>query len=147
MEVLEILGIQKNNQGASTGVSWNTNRANGELEVISPVDGRLLATVYLASEQDYRDCSAAAGKAFRTWRTVPPPKRGEIVRLIADALRARKTPLGTLVSWEMGKSLQEGLGEVQEMIDICDFAVGQSRQLYGSTMASERTEHRLYEQY
>jgi aldehyde dehydrogenase (NAD+) len=147
MEILDQLGIRKNNQGASTGRGWNSTRNNGELEVISPVDGRVLASVYLASEQDYRDCVNAAQEAFNRWRTVPPPKRGEAVRQIGEALRARKTPLGTLVSLEMGKSLQEGLGEVQEMIDICDFAVGQSRQLYGRTMASERPEHRLYEQY
>jgi aldehyde dehydrogenase (NAD+) len=147
MEILNELGIKEKNPGASTGISWSTTRDSGERAVISPVDGRLLATVSLASEQDYRDCVASAKAAFQTWRTVPPPKRGEIVRRIGDALRARKTPLGTLVSWEMGKSLQEGLGEVQEMIDICDFAVGQSRQLYGATMASERPEHRLYEQY
>ncbi len=147
MEILNELGIQEKNQGASTGSDWNTTRENGELAVISPVDGRLLATVYLASVQDYRHCVASARAAFHTWRSMPPPRRGEIVRRIGDALRARKTPLGALVSWEMGKSLQEGLGEVQEMIDICDFAVGQSRQLYGATMASERPEHRLYEQY
>ena len=147
MEILNELGIKEKNPGASTGTGWNSTRDSGELAVISPVDGRLLATVSLASEQDYRDCVASAKAAFHTWRTVPPPKRGEIVRRIGEALRARKTPLGTLVSWEMGKSLQEGLGEVQEMIDICDFAVGQSRQLYGVTMASERPEHRLYEQY
>jgi aldehyde dehydrogenase (NAD+) len=147
MELLERLGIKENNQGAATGSRWNSSRENGELAVISPVDGRLLASVYLASEEDYRDCVRAAKAAFATWRTVPPPKRGEIVRQIGEALRARKTPLGTLVSWEMGKSLQEGLGEVQEMIDICDFAVGQSRQLYGRTMASERPQHRLYDQY
>ncbi len=147
MEILNELGIKEKNPGASTGTAWSTTRDSGELAVISPVDGRLLATVSLASEQDYRQCVASAKAAFHTWRTVPPPKRGEVVRRIGEALRARKTPLGTLVSWEMGKSLQEGLGEVQEMIDICDFAVGQSRQLYGVTMASERPEHRLYEQY
>ncbi len=147
MEIFNTLGIQTKNQGASTGSRWNTTTENGELEVISPVDGRVLASVYLASEKDYRECVAAAREAFSHWRSVPAPKRGEIVRQIGDALRAKKTPLGTLVSWEMGKSLQEGLGEVQEMIDICDLAVGQSRQLYGFTMASERPEHRLYEQY
>jgi len=147
MEILATLGIQENNQGASTGRHWNSTRDSGELAVISPVDGRRLASVYLASEADYRDCVTAAKEAFAHWRTVPAPKRGEIVRQIGEALRAKKTPLGTLVSWEMGKSLQEGLGEVQEMIDICDFAVGQSRQLYGRTMTSERPDHRLYEQY
>ena len=147
MEILNTLGIQKDNQGASTGVNWTTSRTNGKIEVKSPVDGRLLATVFLASEEDYRACAKSAKEAFAGWRKVPPPQRGEIVRQIGDGLRAKKTALGTLVSWEMGKSLQEGLGEVQEMIDICDFAVGQSRQLYGCTMSSERVEHRLYEQY
>ena len=147
MEILNSLKIREKNQGSSTGSHWNRTRENGELEVISPVDGRRLASVYLASAQDYHDCAAAARDAFRSWRLVPAPKRGEIVRQIGEALRARKTSLGTLVSLEMGKSLQEGQGEVQEMIDICDFAVGQSRQLYGATMASERPEHRLYEQY
>ncbi len=147
MEILNTLGILEHNQGAATGVNWNTTQTNGTIEVISPVDGRLLATVYLASEEDYQNCAASAKVAFAQWRKVPPPKRGEIVRQIGDALRAKKIPLGTLVSWEMGKSLQEGLGEVQEMIDICDFAVGQSRQLYGCTMSSERMDHRLYDQY
>lgn len=147
MEILETLGIGNRNQGASTGVGWNTTRDKGELQVISPVDGRLLATVFLASKEDYRNCVERAKEAFCQWRMVPAPKRGEIVRQIGNELRAKKEPLGSLVSWEMGKSLQEGLGEVQEMIDICDFAVGQSRQLYGFTMASERGEHRLYDQY
>jgi len=147
MEILEALGIGKQNQGASTGVGWNTTRDSGDLQVVSPVDGRLLATVFLASKEDYRNCVAKAKEAFCLWRAVPPPQRGEIVRQIGNELRVKKEPLGSLVSWEMGKSLQEGLGEVQEMIDICDFAVGQSRQLYGFTMASERVEHRLYDQY
>ena len=147
MDILDTLGIHKNNQGAATGANWNTTQTNGKIDVTSPVDGRHLGTVFLASKEDYHNCIASAKEAFSQWRKVPPPKRGEIVRQIGDALRAKKTPLGTLVSWEMGKSLQEGLGEVQEMIDICDFAVGQSRQLYGCTMSSERVEHRLYEQY
>jgi len=147
MEILDALGIHRKNQGASTGRNWNRTTENGEMAVVSPVDGRVLASVYLASEADYRECVTVAKEAFRYWRTVPAPKRGDIVRQIGEALRAGKTSLGTLVSLEMGKSLQEGLGEVQEMIDICDFAVGQSRQLYGHTMTSERPEHRLYEQY
>ena len=147
MDILETLGIREKNPGASTGTRWLRSEGHDVLEVVSPIDGRRLAAVDLASEQDYRECAAAAREAFRTWRLVPAPKRGEIVRRIGEALRARKQALGTLVSLEMGKSLQEGLGEVQEMIDICDFAVGQSRQLYGLTMASERPEHRLYEQY
>lgn len=147
METLRALGIEELNPGASTGLKWNNRKPAGELDVFSPVDGRLLAKVALASEEDFRNCVAAARKAFSVWRTVPPPKRGEVVRQIGDRLRAKKSELGTLVSWEVGKSLQEGLGEVQEMIDICDFAVGQSRQLYGYTMASEREAHRLYDQY
>lgn len=147
MEILEKLGIDKLNQGACTGTFWNTTTSDGTIEVISPVDGRLLASVYRASEEDYRRCSTASVKAFAAWRRVPAPKRGEIVRQIGEALRTRKNELGALVTWETGKSLQEGLGEVQEMIDICEFAVGQSRQLYGRTMSSERAEHRLYEQY
>ena len=147
MEILDSLGIRKNNQGASTGTKWNRSREKGSLDVFSPVTGRLLASVYPASEEDCKNTIETAKKAFTSWRLTPAPKRGEIVRQIGDALRAKKEPLGTLVSWEMGKSLQEGLGEVQEMIDICDFSVGQSRQLYGYTMASERTEHRLYDQY
>ncbi len=147
MEILESLNIGRQNQGASTGTSWNTTGANGTIDVVSPVDGRILASVYRASEEDYRRCSAAARAAFTWWRSVPPPERGAIIRQIGDALRARKNELGALVTWETGKLLQEGLGEVQEMIDICDFGVGQSRQLYGRTMSSERLEHRLYEQY
>ena len=147
MPILESLGIKKKNQGASTGTKWNSARDHGEYQVLSPVDGSALASVYLAAAEDYQRCRLAAQDAFSAWRLTPPPKRGEIVRQIGDALRARKEPLGALVSWEMGKSLQEGLGEVQEMIDICDFAVGLSRQLYGRTMASERPDHRLFEQY
>ncbi|NNK94367.1 MAG: aldehyde dehydrogenase family protein [Desulfobacterales bacterium] len=147
MEFLKTLGIKTKNRGASTGTSWSSSTKSGELEVVSPVDGTILASVYLASEDDYRNCIVAAKRAFNEWRSVPAPHRGEIVRQISNVLRTKKEPLGTLVSWEMGKSLQEGMGEVQEMIDICDFAVGQSRQLYGFTMASERPEHRLYDQY
>ena len=147
MSVLKTLGIEKNNQGASTGCNWSRNRERESIKVISPVDGSCLASVFPASLDDYRNCVAKAREAFYSWRLVPAPKRGEIVRQIGEALRAKKEPLGTLVSLEMGKSLQEGLGEVQEMIDICDFALGQSRQLYGYTIASERPEHRLYDQY
>jgi aldehyde dehydrogenase (NAD+) len=147
MKILEELGIGKINGGASTGTGWSSGSEAGVLDVTSPVDGRLLASVRLASAEDYRNCAAQAGQAFLEWRKVPAPVRGEVVRQIGNALRARKKPLGSLVSWEMGKSLQEGLGEVQEMIDVCDFAVGQSRQLYGCTMTSERPDHRLYDQY
>lgn len=147
MKLLEDLGITGENRGASTGLSWCSTDTEGSIEVNSPVDGRLLATVQRCSAEDYHHCSAAAEETFGYWRSVPAPKRGEIVRQIGDSLRSAKTELGTLITWETGKSLQEGLGEVQEMIDICEFAVGQSRQLYGRTMSSERVEHRLYEQY
>jgi aldehyde dehydrogenase (NAD+) len=147
MKLLEDLGIASRNRGASTGLSWQTAGTEDSLEVISPVDGRLLATVDRCTQEDYQQCSTQAEQTFAFWRGVPAPKRGEIVRQLGEALRRAKTELGTLVTWETGKSLQEGLGEVQEMIDICEFAVGLSRQLYGRTMSSERVEHRLYEQY
>ncbi len=137
MDFLAPLKIQQLNSGVSTG---NTNLpAHGELiESYSPVDGKLIAAVQTANKSDYEAVIVKAQSAFLEWRTWPAPKRGEIVRQIGDALRANKEPLGKLVSYEMGKSLQEGYGEVQEMIDICDFAVGLSRQLYGLSMHSER---------
>lgn len=147
MIFMEKLGLTDMNQGASTGLSWNDTRDQGTLDIISPADGRKLASVYLASQADYDNIIEQAAKAFIQWRKVPAPQRGEVVRQIGNALRENKADLGALVSCEMGKSLQEGLGEVQEMIDICDFAVGQSRQLYGFTMHSERPEHRLYDHY
>lgn len=147
MKFLEALGIKEKNQGSSTGLNWNITCDQGEIDIISPVDGKLLASVYLASRDDYEKMIATAQEAFKAWRKVPAPKRGEIVRQIGNELRKNKEALGALVSCEMGKSLQEGWGEVQEMIDICDFAVGQSRQLYGSTIHSERENHRLYDQY
>ena len=147
MDFLKKLGIQKNNFGSSTGQKWYKSKSGGEIKVYSPVDGKLIATVYQASEKDYEKIVKEAEKAFKEWRILPAPKRGEIVRQIGIRLREYKEPLGTLVSYEMGKSLQEGLGEVQEMIDICDFAVGQARQLYGFTMQSERPMHRMYDQY
>ncbi|MCF8261205.1 MAG: aldehyde dehydrogenase family protein [Melioribacteraceae bacterium] len=147
MDFLKELGIKEKNFGASTGLTWFETTDNGELEVISPVDGKKIASVYLASEDDYEKIVETSQNAFKIWREVPAPKRGEVVRQIGDELRKYKDALGTLVSYEMGKSLQEGKGEVQEMIDICDFAVGQSRQLYGSTMHSERFQHRMYDQY
>jgi len=146
MDFLKRLGIKEQNSGASTGLEWLETRGE-KLEVVSPVDGRTIASVCLASEQDYERAVSRGQEAFRTWREVPAPKRGEIVRQIGLKLREHKDDLGALVSYEMGKPLQEGKGEVQEMIDICDFAVGQSRQLYGFTMASEREHHRMYEQY
>ena len=144
--VLQQLGIQSLNQGISTGTNnWHGNGAL--LESKSPVDGHVIGTVHLGGTQDYDKVVDTAHQAFLVWRNLPAPKRGEIIRQIGDRLRLHKDALGKLVSYEMGKSLQEGLGEVQEMIDICDFAVGLSRQLYGLTMHSERPMHRMYEQY
>ena len=143
---LHQLGIQQLNPGMSTG----TNHWNGRGSLLaskSPVDGQVIGTVHLGSQDDYLQIIDTAHNAFLSWRTVPAPKRGEIIRQIGDRLRQHKDSLGKLVSYEMGKSLQEGWGEVQEMIDICDFAVGLSRQLYGLTMHSERPLHRMYEQY
>ena len=147
MDFLKILGIKKKNFGSSTGQKWNETTDQGELKIYSPATGEFIASVYQASEADYNNVVKTADKTFKEWRKVPAPKRGEIVRQIGLKLREYKEPLGTLVSFEMGKSLQEGLGEVQEMIDICDYAVGQSRQLYGNMMVSERASHRMYDQY
>jgi aldehyde dehydrogenase (NAD+) len=142
---LQKLNIQDVNKGTSTG---SKSFGNGELIAsYSPVDGKLIGKVISTTKQDYEKVIESAQKAFTTWRLVPAPQRGEIVRQFGDKLRELKQPLGELVSYEMGKSLQEGLGEVQEMIDICDFAVGLSRQLHGLTMHSERPGHRMYEQY
>ncbi|NWF49080.1 MAG: aldehyde dehydrogenase family protein [Ignavibacteriaceae bacterium] len=147
MDFLKTLGIKEQNFGSCSGTLWQETKDQGELKIHSPVDGKKIASVYQASEKDYEELIKKGIKAFNYWRLVPAPKRGEIVRQIGNRLRQYKTALGTLVSYEMGKSLQEGLGEVQEMIDICDFAVGQSRQLYGFTMQSERPFHRMYDQY
>ncbi len=147
MEFLDKLGIKENNFGSSTGTEWLKTSVEGELKISSPADGKYIASVYQASAKDYEQIINKAVEAFHYWRKVPAPKRGEIVRQIGLKLREFKPYLGKLVSYEMGKSLQEGLGEVQEMIDICDFAVGQSRQLYGFTLASERPSHRMYDQY
>jgi len=146
MKFLQQLNINNTNQGVSTGVHWIESKGT-IIESYSPVDGKLIGNVVSADAAAYKKVMATATKAFEEWRMVPAPKRGEIVRQIGDALRKQKEPLGQLVSYEMGKSLQEGLGEVQEMIDICDFAVGLSRQLYGLTMHSERPLHRMYEQW
>ncbi|MCW5908354.1 MAG: aldehyde dehydrogenase family protein [Chitinophagales bacterium] len=144
--ILTQLGIKAVNDGTSTGTKWI--KSKGEvIESYSPVDGKLIAKVSCATAKEYETAVAKAQEAFKVWRNIPAPKRGEIVRQIGDELRQYKEPLGKLVSYEMGKSLQEGLGEVQEMIDICDFAVGLSRQLYGLTMHSERPNHRMYEQW
>jgi len=146
MNFLDILNLDKENKGASTGKNWLASKA-AALNSYSPVDGNLIGSVTTADKQCYEEITRAAQQAFLYWRTVPAPARGEIVRQIGEALREYKEPLGKLVSYEMGKSLQEGYGEVQEMIDICDFAVGLSRQLYGLTMHSERPGHRMYEQW
>jgi len=144
-EALVQLGVQPVNDGTSTGTHWFSNGDN--IESYSPVDGELIAKVKTTTKADYDVAMQAATKAFKTWRVMPAPQRGEIVRQFGDKLREKKEALGKLVSYEMGKSYQEGLGEVQEMIDICDFAVGLSRQLHGLTMHSERFGHRMYEQY
>lgn len=144
--VLKQLGIANSNSGTSTGNEWLKSKGE-ELKSFSPVDGKLIGSVTSTTEKQYHEVISEAQKAFVVWRNIPAPKRGEIVRQIGDELRKYKEPLGKLVSYEMGKSLQEGLGEVQEMIDICDFAVGLSRQLHGLTMHSERPNHRMYEQY
>ena len=145
LDFLKELSLEAKNDGTWTGVS-----SVGSAEYFSsysPVDGKLIGEVSVTTEAQYQDVLSTAQSAFAEWRKVPAPKRGEIVRQYGDALRKNKDALGRLVSYEMGKSLQEGWGEVQEMIDICDFAVGLSRQLYGLTMHSERPEHRMYEQW
>ena len=146
MDFLKTLGIESTNKGVSTGTQWVSS--TGEtIDSFSPVDGKKIGSVVAADKNTYETVITKAEDAFKTWRLMPAPKRGEIVRQVGDALRTYKEPLGKLVSYEMGKSLQEGYGEVQEMIDICDFAVGLSRQLHGFTMHSERPGHRMYEQY
>ena len=144
-EALEKLGIKEINDGTSTGLQ---NFGSGEvLASFSPVDGALIGKVTCTTKEDYEKVMETATATFKLWREKPAPQRGEIVRQFGEKLRELKEPLGKLVSYEMGKSYQEGLGEVQEMIDICDFAVGLSRQLHGLTMHSERPGHRMYEQY
>ncbi|NLR60220.1 aldehyde dehydrogenase family protein [Chitinophaga polysaccharea] len=145
-DILKALGIQGEQSGVSTGAHWLP--AHGAtITSVSPVDDKKIAAVKGANREDYDQVVAIAQEAFKEWRHWPAPKRGEIVRQIGEALRKHKEHLGKLVSYEMGKSLQEGYGEVQEMIDICDFAVGLSRQLHGLTMHSERPGHRMYEQW
>ncbi len=144
--ILLRLGINNINDGASTGANWI--KTNGEvITSISPIDGKVIAKVKNATLEDYEHIVKQAEEAFKIWRKVPAPRRGEIVRQIGEAIRAYKDDLGYLVSLEMGKIYEEGKGEVQEMIDICDFALGQSRLLMGYTMHSERHEHRIYDQY
>lgn len=129
------LRIGSSNPGVSSGQDWITT-SGGQLASHSPVDGSLIGTVQVTDRAAFEEIIRRAQAAFLHWRSVPAPRRGEVVRQIGDELRAFKEPLGKLVSYEMGKSYQEGLGEVQEMIDICDFAVGLSRQLHGVTMHS-----------
>ena len=145
MDFLRKLGIEGVNAGTSTGTKHMESK-----ELISsftPVDGKKISNVTVTTQEQYEQVVQTAQNAHQVWRTMPAPQRGEIVRQIGDKLREFKEPLGKLVTYEMGKINQEGLGEVQEMIDICDFATGLSRQLYGLTMHSERPEHRMYEQW
>ena len=146
MDFLKVLKIKASNDGVSTGNNYLKSKGE-KLQSWSPVDGKLIASVTGADAKAYDTVIQKAEKAFVEWRSWPAPRRGEIVRQVGEELRRHKHSLGQLVSYEMGKSLQEGLGEVQEMIDICDFAVGLSRQLHGLTMHSERPGHRMYEQY
>jgi L-aminoadipate-semialdehyde dehydrogenase len=146
MDFLKILHVETDNNGVSTGSKWI--KSTGEkISSLSPVDGKLIGSAIGADKESYEKIIQTAEAAFKQWRMMPAPQRGEIVRQVGEALRKYKEPLGKLVSYEMGKSLQEGYGEVQEMIDICDFAVGLSRQLYGLSMHSERPGHRMYEQW
>jgi aldehyde dehydrogenase (NAD+) len=146
MQFLQQLQIQKENEGSSTGAKWIKSKGE-QISSFSPVDNLLIGAVVTTDKAAYDQVIVTAQNAFVAWRNWPAPKRGEVVRQLGEALRKDKEALGQLVSYEMGKSLQEGLGEVQEMIDICDFAVGLSRQLYGLTMHSERPSHRMYEQW
>jgi aldehyde dehydrogenase (NAD+) len=146
-QLLDSLGVKVVNAAYSTGVIWGNDNEGLLKEIFSPADGQRIASIRLADRKQYETVVKTAQEAFKTWQQKPAPVRGEIVRQIGDELRKFKEPLGKLVSYEMGKIYQEGLGEVQEMIDICDFAVGLSRQLHGLTMHSERPNHRMYEQY
>tara|TARA_R110001599_G_scaffold280864_2_gene482363 strand:- start:66112 stop:67620 length:1509 start_codon:yes stop_codon:yes gene_type:complete len=145
MDFLKKLGIEGVNAGTSTGRVYLESK--NQITSYTPVDGKTIANVTTTTKEQYEEVVNASQEAFKVWREMPAPQRGEIVRQIGDKLREFKEPLGKLVTYEMGKIYQEGLGEVQEMIDICDFAVGLSRQLYGLTMHSERPNHRMYEQW
>jgi aldehyde dehydrogenase (NAD+) len=145
-QALKDLNVRTVNPGVSTGKTW-LRTSGPQLVSTSPADGKVIGKLRSCDKSSFEKVVTQAQKAFLKWRSVPAPARGEVVRQIGDALRRRKPALGMLVSYEMGKSYQEGLGEVQEMIDICDFAVGLSRQLHGTTMHSERPLHRMYEQY
>jgi aldehyde dehydrogenase (NAD+) len=144
-DFLKKLNLKRNNPGTSTGQQDESSRKY--IQSYSPVDGEFIGSVSQTTQEQYEAVIQQAEAAFKIWREIPAPKRGEIVRQYGEELRKYKDPLGRLVSYEMGKSLQEGWGEVQEMIDICDFAVGLSRQLYGLSMHSERPHHRMYEQW
>ena len=144
-DFLKKLNLKPTNAGTSTGLESTKSRKS--IQSFSPVDGELIGSVTVTSAAEFEHVMQTATAALKVWREIPAPKRGEIVRQYGDELRKNKEALGSLVSYEMGKSLQEGFGEVQEMIDICDFAVGLSRQLYGLTMHSERPQHRMYEQW
>src|SRR5438874_11778500 len=141
--VFEILALSEDNPGVFNG-EWRGS--GGKIDKISPIDGKKLASIRTASDDDYQTSVARAQEAFEQWRKTPGPVRGDTVRRLGNALRELKHELGQLVTLETGKILAEGEGEVQEMIDICDFAVGQSRMLYGLTIQSERPSHRLMEQ-
>jgi len=146
--LLDKLGIKEHNSGTWSGIAGWSNRTTGQLiESINPSTNEVIASVYSATEADYEDVMASSFESYQAWRKIPAPKRGEAIRLCGEALRKYKDELGSLVSLEMGKIKAEGDGEVQEMIDIADFAVGQSRMLYGYTMHSERPDHRMYEQW
>jgi aldehyde dehydrogenase (NAD+) len=147
MNFLDALYLENTMSGTSTGTQWFANKGRKKIIATSPVNGEVFAGIHKATSADYEEVMAQTEKAYPLWRALPAPKRGEIVRQIGLRLRDFKLPLGTLISYETGKPLQEGLGEVQEVIDICDYCVGQSRMLYGMTTVSERPDHRLFEQY
>ena len=148
MDVFHELGLKAVNAGACSGPGgWVATTSEGLLDSVNPATGQILAQVNRSSGRDYDALVQESQRAFQEWRQVPAPKRGEAVRLIGEALRAKKQALGSLVSMEVGKIKAEGDGEVQEMIDMADFAVGQSRMLYGMTMPSERDKHRMFEQW
>ena len=148
MDFLKKLGIEQENYGASLGPGhWSSTVDSGKIESENPTNGKIIASVYQCNIDDYNSIVNNSLEAFGEWRTVPAPERGQLIREIGNALRDYKDPLGSLVALEMGKIKAEGDGEVQEMIDIADFAVGQSRMLYGKTMHSERKNHRMYEQW
>ncbi|MBV8802756.1 MAG: aldehyde dehydrogenase family protein, partial [Gammaproteobacteria bacterium] len=148
IDILKALHLNEKNFSASTSINdWAQTTHEGEIISYNPANGETIASVYNCSIADYEHVVTTAHKTFSMWRNVPAPKRGEIIRLLGEELRKYKDVLGSLVSLEMGKSKQEGNGEVQEMIDMADLAVGQSRMLFGSTMHSERPEHRMYEQW